>query len=359
MTALHIVTPPLGSTSADLPWICSRLLRPAGPERTPAPRGQPPALNQRVTCPPARVTAGRRTSDGDSTGLQYPLAGRRRVGTEGKRMPRTPRMTDTLRGKTLVYLGAGLAVAGAGAATATAGFAGTTPTASARYDSAARAGDAATAHPGTQGKHQAGQASRHAAYVPASTRHTADRARHRAAHRRHANTWATISRIVANHTVPRAGHGPLPAADRLTPVGTSGPQAWMPITPARWDNATTIVRQAIHMKMGLRAAVIAVATAMQESTLENINYGTYDSLGLFQQRPSAGWGTPGQILRPTYAADAFYNALRTYQANNPDWSHQPLWQPAQGVQGSAFPYAYAKWEAQAASLVAAVTKHLI
>jgi len=125
MTALHIVTPPLGSTSADLPWICSRLLRPAGPERTPAPRGQPPALNQRVTCPPARVTAGRRTSDGDSTGLQYPLAGRRRVGTEGKRMPRTPRMTDTLRGKTLVYLGAGLAVAGAGAATATAGFAGT------------------------------------------------------------------------------------------------------------------------------------------------------------------------------------------------------------------------------------------
>jgi hypothetical protein len=168
-----------------------------------------------------------------------------------------------------------------------------------------------------------------------------------------------VKRIVAKHTYPKPGHGALPAQDQLTPVGTSGPQTWMPITPARWDNAKTIVHEAIKKHMGLRAAVIAVATSMQESTLLNLNYGDSDSLGLFQQRPSCGWGTPSQIEHPSYAADAFLNALRTYQANNPGWAHQPLWAAAQGVQGSAFPSAYAKWEAQAAHLVASATKHLV
>jgi hypothetical protein len=298
-------------------------------------------------------------------------------------MPRTPRrvtgtshrVTDSIRGKTMVYVGAGLALAAAGTATATAGFSSSTA-ASPRYDSAAGAAHHAAAHQSDLTGHQAGRTGHHNTDAPARTRHTTAHASHqaarhpaaahqaarhqaaRAAHRRHAHTWAAVSRIVANHTSPRAGHGPLPAADLLTPVGTSGPQAWMPITPARWDNARTIIRQAIDKRMGLRAAVIAVATAMQESTLENIGYGTYDSLGLFQQRPSAGWGTPTQILHPRYAADAFLNALRGYQARDPYWAHQPLWQAAQGVQDSAFPYAYAKWEAQAATLVANITKHL-
>ncbi len=165
---------------------------------------------------------------------------------------------------------------------------------------------------------------------------------------------------MAKHTYPKpAGHATLPAQDKLTPVGTSGPQTWMPITPARWDNAKTIVHEAIRKHMGLRSAVIAVATSMQESTLLNLNYGDRDSLGLFQQRPSCGWGTPGQIEHPAYAADAFLKALHGYQAGDPAWAHQPLWQAAQGVQGSAFPSAYAKWEAQAAHLVASVTKHLV
>jgi hypothetical protein len=101
-----------------------------------------------------------------------------------------------------------------------------------------------------------------------------------------------------------------------------------------------------------------VATAMQESTLENLQYGTYDSLGLFQQRPSAGWGTPAQVTNPVYASDAFLNALRQYQAGNPGWATQPLWQAAQGVQNSGFPYAYAKWEVQAAQVVANVAGHM-
>src|SRR5215831_8877275 len=112
-------------------------------------------------------------------------------------------------------------------------------------------------------------------------------------------------------------------------------------------------------RTGLRSAVIAVATSMQESTLLNLNYGTSDSLGLFQQRPSSGWGTQAQIQHPAYAADAFLKALRSYQARNPDWAHQPLWQAAQGVQASAFPTAYAKWESQAAKVVVTVTKKLV
>jgi hypothetical protein len=104
--------------------------------------------------------------------------------------------------------------------------------------------------------------------------------------------------------------------------------------------------------------VVAVATAMQESTLNNINYGTSDSVGLFQQRPSCGWGTAAQIMNPAYASDAFLTGLQKYQAANPDWASQPLYQAAQGVQASAFPTAYAQWENQAASLVQNITTHL-
>jgi hypothetical protein len=175
----------------------------------------------------------------------------------------------------------------------------------------------------------------------------------------HAKAWDAIERIVAGQPVSHASHAPLPAQDRLTPVGTTGPQSWMAMTPARYGNATAIVRQVVAKKMGLRSAVIAVATAMQESTLLNINYGDSDSLGLFQQRPSCGWGTAAQILHPSYAADAFLNALHSYQDRDPSWSQQPLWQTAQGVQASGFPLAYAKWETQAAGLVHSIARHMV
>lgn len=292
-------------------------------------------------------------------------------------MPRNPRLTETIRGKALVYLGAGLALAGAGTATAVAGFSAPSGLGtSARYNAIAPATTATTTarhanlarqHPNHGG--HGGHAVRHADAIahPASHSRPAARVSHhgtrhpgrRVVHHAPDTGWGAVSRIVASHTVPLAGHGPLPAADRLTPVGTSGPQAWLPITTARWDNARTIVRQVLDKKMGLRAAVIAVATSLQESTLLNIDYGDRDSLGLFQQRPSTGWGTPSQILHPRYAADAFLDALRSYQSTDPYWAHQPLWESAEGVQDSGFPYAYAKWEAQAAQLVAALTKHLV
>lgn len=168
------------------------------------------------------------------------------------------------------------------------------------------------------------------------------------------NAW----RAVMDAAAGRPSGATLAPGQRLLPAEVSGPQATMPMTPDRLANAATIVRQALDKHMGLRSAVIAVATAMQESTLQNLQYGTYDSLGLFQQRPSAGWGTPAQVTDPVYASDAFLNALRQYQEGNPGWATQPLWQAAQGVQNSGFPYAYAKWEVQAAQVVAGVARHM-
>lgn len=103
-----------------------------------------------------------------------------------------------------------------------------------------------------------------------------------------------------------------------------------------------------------RAWVIALATAQQESTLVNLNRGDRDSLGLFQQRPSQGWGTPAQIMNPTYAATKFYQRL----VRVPNWQTIPLTEAAQAVQRSGFPNAYARWEPLADSLVQALVRAL-
>jgi hypothetical protein len=189
-----------------------------------------------------------------------------------------------------------------------------------------------------------------ATLAPASHQHAAV-ARHVRAPKRRAGGSAQPGTLARAHEVQ------VPASDKLRPVPLYGAQETMPISASQYANATTIVKQALAKKMGLRSAVIAVATSMQESQLVNINYGTGDSLGLFQQQADCGWGTPQQIMDPSYAADAFLTALHKYQAANPDWAQQPLWQSAQGVQASGFPTAYAKWEAQAASLVHSVAAH--
>ena len=171
-------------------------------------------------------------------------------------------------------------------------------------------------------------------------------------------TFAMVQAELSRQTSPAvAGTGGF-AADRLLPVPTSGPQSFTPIGTAQYQNATTIVAQALQMHMGIRSAVIAVATSIQESKLVNVDYGSGESLGLFQQEPDMGWGSAQQIMDPAYAADAFLGALQQYQANNPDWASQPLYQAAQGVQGSAFPYAYAQWETQAAQLVSQIVMQL-
>ncbi|MFF3453454.1 hypothetical protein ACFYXH_03810 [Streptomyces sp. NPDC002730] len=116
-------------------------------------------------------------------------------------------------------------------------------------------------------------------------------------------------------------------------------------------NAATISAVGTTRGMPERAVTIALATALQESGLRNIRHGDRDSLGLFQQRPSKGWGTAGQILDPVYASGKFYEHL----AEVPGYSRLPLTVAAQRVQRSGFPQAYAKHEPDATLLAAALT----
>ena len=305
------------------------------------------------------------------------------------------------RGKTLAYAGTALALTGLGTATVAAATSSASPApgiASAAHhlnvgDAAGQAagpvtitGHQTTAHPSAAHKPTARKPTAHkptghqatghqdtrpkttptAAHAAPTTGSHATAVRHQASRAsvhvvRKADSpmsWAQVSQALAAQTYPEAAPGQLPAFDQLQPSPVSGPQAYMPITADRMANATTIVRQALARHMGLRSAVIAVATAMQESTLVNLHYGDRDSQGLFQQRPSAGWGTPAQVTDPVYAADAFLNALHAHQQADPGWATQPLWQNAQAVQVSGFPYAYAKWEAQAAQLVSSIARHM-
>ena len=116
-------------------------------------------------------------------------------------------------------------------------------------------------------------------------------------------------------------------------------------------NATTIA--AVGKRMGLpdHAVTVAVATALQESGLQNLTHGDRDSLGLFQQRPSQGWGTPAQILTPSYAAAAFYQHLVAIAG----WETLPITDAAQQVQRSGSPTAYARWESEARVVARATT----
>jgi cell wall-associated NlpC family hydrolase len=116
-------------------------------------------------------------------------------------------------------------------------------------------------------------------------------------------------------------------------------------------NAQIIYNVAEDLQLPAHAPVIAIATAMQESGLRNLTGGTADSLGLFQQRPSQGWGSPAEILNPVYAASAFYARL----VQVADWQTLPLTVAAQDVQHSATPGAYAKWESLADALVSTVS----
>lgn len=123
------------------------------------------------------------------------------------------------------------------------------------------------------------------------------------------------------------------------------------LSPDQAANAATIAAVGVSKGLPDRAVTIALATAMQESALRNLDHGDRDSLGLFQQRPSQGWGTPAQIMDPVYSAGIFYDRLAEIKG----YSRLPLTVAAQRVQLSAFPQAYAKHEPDAAALTTAFT----
>ncbi len=166
---------------------------------------------------------------------------------------------------------------------------------------------------------------------------------------------------------PIAAHADAPAVDvkpvavvqadkpdkgKLIPHGVRGAQSTIGLNGEQVANVKAIV--AATKKAGLpeRAAVVSIATSLQESKLENLGHlgdrNDHDSLGLFQQRPSSGWGSPEQITDPEYSTLAFLKGLKQVDG----WQDMPLTQAAQTVQVSAYPDAYAQWEQQAADLVA-------
>jgi hypothetical protein len=145
-------------------------------------------------------------------------------------------------------------------------------------------------------------------------------------------------------------------AQRHATPGPSGAPACVAANTQRtWNgtqrgNATTIVQVGVALGIPERGEVIALATAMQESQLYNLAYlganNDHDSLGLFQQRPSMGWGTAAQVTDPIYSATAFYLALQRV----PGWMSMAVTDAAQSVQRSGTPYAYSQWEKDASAL---------
>ena len=123
------------------------------------------------------------------------------------------------------------------------------------------------------------------------------------------------------------------------------------LTATQARNASLISAIAVHRGMPAHAATIALAAALQESKLYNLRGGDRDSLGLFQQRPSQGWGTPREILDPVHATNAFYDAL----AQVPGYESMPVTVAAQRVQRSGYPSAYAVYEPDARALASALT----
>ncbi len=154
--------------------------------------------------------------------------------------------------------------------------------------------------------------------------------------------------VVAVGVAVYHGVGPLLGAEGCTAT-VQGHTVSLDIEQA--ENAALIAAISVRRGLPPRAASIAIATAIQESKLRNLEHGDRDSLGLFQQRPSQGWGTEEQILDPSYATNAFYDVLIEVEG----YQDLPITEAAQRVQRSAFPNAYADHEADGRALASALT----
>src|SRR4051812_48023198 len=138
---------------------------------------------------------------------------------------------------------------------------------------------------------------------------------------------------------------------KLGPECTVRADGEVTLDSVQMANAATISAVGVRRKMPERAVVIALATALQESKLENLEHGDRDSLGLFQRRPSQGWGTPEQVRDPRHSAARFYASLKKVKG----WKKMRVTDAAQRVQRSAYPNAYQKWADEAEVLARALT----
>ena len=144
------------------------------------------------------------------------------------------------------------------------------------------------------------------------------------------------------------GSGPLPDPEGCS-ASLDGRSVALSTDQA--EVATLIAAIGIGRGLPARAVSIALATAYQESKMLNITYGDRDSLGIFQQRPSQGWGTAQQVRNPYYATNKFYDALEKI----PDYQTLRITEAAQKVQRSGFPEAYEDHAADARTLASVLT----
>jgi hypothetical protein len=200
--------------------------------------------------------------------------------------------------------------------------------AGARADASGRVGAPGTLHP-----------------VPTSDGPSPRRARRRATRALSTLLLLAAAAFVAYHFATNSPEGP-------GCVVRAGDDS-LDLTQSQAANAATIAAVATSRGLPERAVTIALATALQESRLDNLDHGDRDSLGLFQQRPSQGWGTQRQIMDPVYSANAFYNGLVKIKG----YAGMPLTVAAQKVQKSGYPEAYAKHEADATLLTTALVGH--
>ncbi|TFB80701.1 LysM peptidoglycan-binding domain-containing protein [Terrimesophilobacter mesophilus] len=161
----------------------------------------------------------------------------------------------------------------------------------------------------------------------------------------------TISSIIyAGRTIVIPGTASAPASVGGTTTVLTSEMA---------TNARTIIAVGKSLGVSDYGLVIALSAAMQESSLRNLDYGDRDSLGLFQQRPSTGWGTPAQVTDTVYASRLFFGGPMNPNKGNTrglldisGWQSMTVTQAAQAVQRSAYPDAYAKWEKSARAWLA-------
>lgn len=156
--------------------------------------------------------------------------------------------------------------------------------------------------------------------------------------------FALIGYFAVQYNTTNGGGGAphCTASVRTSPTGVD-------MTPEQAGNAATIAAVGVAKGLPDRAVTIALATSMQESGLRNLPHGDRDSLGLFQQRTSMGWGTEEQIMDPVYSAGKFYDHLVQVKG----YADLPLTEAAQEVQRSGYPEAYAKHESEAVVIAAA------
>jgi len=168
-----------------------------------------------------------------------------------------------------------------------------------------------------------------------------------------ANGMGSSTIIYSGRTlvIPSGTAAPALAATTVSSVTkTNG----TPLTDEMAANARLIIQTGRRLGVPDRGIVVALAAAMQESGLRNLSYGDRDSVGMFQQRPSTGWGTAAQLQNPTYATELFFGGPSNPNAGRTrglldihGWQSMTIAQAAQAVQISAYPDAYAKWETSA------------